>query len=388
LTKNNVSISNDSKPNFSLLGDPALKLNYPKYQVQTLTINNQDFSVFSDTLKALEEVTITGQVVDLNGSLLSNFNGYIYPIVYDKSTAINTQNNDGGVVQHYNAYNKILFKGKASVQGGVFHYSFPMPYDINYSVGTGRITYYGTSGNEDAHGYNQSFLIGGSSNNTTLNQVGPLVHVFMNDTTFVNGGTTNEEPVMLVRLKDENGINTAGNGIGHDLSVILDAETSSPVILNEYFESDLNTYKSGTIRYPWSTLKVGEHTVTVKAWDTHNNSGQGDLRFLVAETAEMALNHVLNYPNPFTTNTQFMFEHNQPGVTLDVTIEVFSLSGYKVKTLSTQMMTTGFRSETISWDGLDDYGDRIGKGTYIYRVKLVDPSGKHVEKLEKLVLLR
>jgi hypothetical protein len=102
----------------------------------------------------------------------------------------------------------------------------------------------------------------------------------------------------------------------------------------------------------------------------------------------MALNHVLNYPNPFTTNTQFMFEHNQPGVTLDVTIEVFSLSGYKVKTLSTQMMTTGFRSETISWDGLDDYGDRIGKGTYIYRVKLVDPSGKHVEKLEKLVLLR
>lgn len=388
LTKNGVSAGNDSKPNFSLLGDPALKLNYPKYSVSATHINDISITSFTDTLKALQEVKISGMVTDQNGIVIKNFNGAVYPVVYDKPAVVFTQNNDGGVVQKFNANNKILFKGKASVINGIFHFTFPMPYDINYSVGLGRISFYATAGTDDAHGSNQSFLVGGSLNGAALNQTGPSIALFMNDSSFVNGGITTADPTLLAVLEDDNGINTAGNGIGHDLTAVLDLKSNQPVVLNEYFESDLDTYKKGKIQYPWNALNTGEHTLTVKAWDTHNNSNTKDLQFIVADNAEMSIQHVLNYPNPFTTHTEFFFEHNQPCQALEVTIQVFSISGKLVKTIQTLMTNGGYRSEGISWDGRDDFGDKIGKGVYVYRVHVKNPSGKQVEKFEKLVLLR
>lgn len=388
LTKNGVSTGNDSKPNFSLLGDPALKMNYPKYSAEINTINDIPITEYSDTLKALEEIKMSGVVKDNNGNTLKNFNGFVYPIVYDKPALITTQNNDGGVIQKFLVDNKILFKGKASVTNGIFEFSFPMPYDINYSVDFGRVSMYATSGIDDAHGSNQSFRVGGSVNNAILNQEGPKIELYMNDSSFVNGGITHADPVLLAVLRDVNGINTAGNGIGHDLTAVLDGKTNQPVILNEYFESDLDTYKSGKIQYPWNSLSVGQHTLSVKAWDTHNNSSTRDIEFLVAENAEMTIDHVLNYPNPFTTSTQFYFEHNQPCQPLEVTIQIFTISGKLVKTIQTLVTNAGYRSEGIIWDGRDDFGDRIGKGVYVYRLSAKNPEGKSVEKFEKLVLLR
>jgi len=158
--------------------------------------------------------------------------------------------------------------------------------------------------------------------------------------------------------------------------------------LNEYFESDLDTYKKGKIQYPWNSLSTGNHTLTVKAWDTHNNSNTRDIEFIVAENAEMVIKHVLNYPNPFTTHTDFYFEHNQPCQPLEVTIQVFSISGKLVKTINTLITNPGYRSDGIPWDGKDDFGDRIGKGVYVYRLSVKNTEGKSVEKFEKLVLLR
>jgi hypothetical protein len=388
LTKNGVSAGNDSKPNFSLLGDPALKLNYPKYQVQTTHINDVDLTNFTDTLKALSEVKITGKITNYNGDLLSNFNGIIYPVVYDKETSINTQNNDGGVVQNYKTYNKILFKGKASVSNGDFSFSFPVPYDINYSTGLGRVDYYATTGIEDAHGANQTFKVGGSVQGAQLNTQGPQVRLFMNDSTFVNGGTTHSHPILLALLADENGINTAGNGIGHDITAIIDAKSNQPVVLNSFFESNLDTYKKGSVKYPWSDLSIGSHTLSVKAWDTHNNSSETELSFVVAENETMVIRQLLNYPNPFTTATKFFFEHNQACQDLDITVQVFTVSGKLVKTIFSHQTCTGFRTEGIDWDGKDDFGDPIGKGVYVYRVNVRNPEGKTAEKYEKLVILR
>ncbi len=388
LTKNGVAAGNDSKPNFSLLGDPALKLNYPKYGVETTKINNIDIQQFNDTLKALSEAKISGQVVDDQGNILTEFNGLIYPIVYDKPTSINTQNNDGGVVQNYKSYNKILFKGKASVTNGVFEFSFPVPYDINYSSGFGRIAYYATTGLNDAHGSNQSFRVGGSSAGAVLNNQGPKIELFMNDSSFVNGGTTHPDPILLAVFQDENGINTAGNGIGHDITAVIDEKSNQPVILNEYFESNLNTYKKGAVKYPWNQLSTGEHTLTVKAWDTHNNSSTSELSFIVAENEELVIRQLLNFPNPFTTSTNFYFEHNQACQDLDITIQIFTVSGKLVKTIFSQQTCTGFRTEGIHWDGRDDFGDSIGKGAYVYRVHVQNPEGKTAEKYEKLVILR
>jgi len=388
LTKNGVGGNNASRANFSLLGDPALKMAYPKFNVVNSHINDIEITQFADTLKALQEVEMKGYVTDQSGIVLSGFNGYVYPTVYDKMTKVETQNNDGGVVQEFNTFNRVIFKGRATVTNGQFSFQFVVPYDINYSVGKGRVSFYALSGNDDGHGYNQSFDIGSSLSGVQLNKVGPEIDLFLNDSTFVSGGITDTRPYLLARLRDENGINTVGNGIGHDVTLTIDGDIQNPLVLNDYYESDLDTYKSGKVKYQLLSLEPGNHTLTLKAWDVHNNSSVATLDFIVTEEAELALKQVLNYPNPFTTNTSFMFEHNQSCETLDVRIQVFTVSGKLVKTITQTARQNGFRTEPISWDGRDDFGGSIGKGVYVYKVEIRNMEGQKAEQFEKLVILK
>ena len=388
LTKNGVPTGNSSKANFSLLGDPAIKMVYPRYNVLTTSINGTDVSLFVDTLKALQEVEFRGILADREGNKLTDFNGFVYPTVFDKESVVQTLNNDGGAVQTFRTYDKVIYKGAASVVNGDFSFRFVVPFDINYAVGLGRVSYYGVAGNKDAHGFNSSFRIGSVLSSAELNRVGPELDLFMNDTTFVSGGLTNTEPIFLARLKDENGINTVGTGIGHDLVAYLDGNTQDPIVLNQFYRADLDTYQSGEVRYQLTDLTPGEHSIRLRAWDVHNNSSESTLPFFVAESEEMALRYVLNYPNPFTTNTSFMFEHNQACETLDVRIQIFTVAGKLVKTIEQTVQQSGFRSAPIAWDGLDDFGDRIARGTYVYRVEARTPDGKRAEEYQKLVILR
>ncbi len=388
LTKNGVSNGNTSKLNFSLMGDPAMMMVYPKKYVYVTAINGTEISAFTDTLKALQEVTFTGYVGDFAGNKLNDFNGFVYPSVFDKETVVQTQNNDGGVVQSYPIFNNNLFRGKASVNTGDFSFKFVIPYDINYTVDTARVSFYAVAGNVDAHGAERRFRIGGALSGAELNTVGPEINLFMNDSSFVSGGVTSTEPVFIARLRDENGINTAGSGIGHDLIAIIDNDTQNPINLNDFYESDLDTYKSGQVRYQLNEIEPGNHRISFKAWDVHNNSSESSLEFLVADDAGIALDHVLNYPNPFTTQTQFMFEHNQACEFLDVRIQVFTVSGKLVKTINERVKQNGFRSDSISWDGRDDFGDRIGKGVYVYKLEVRNDQGERAEEIQKLVILK
>ena len=392
LTKNGVSIGNDSKPNFSLLGDPALKMVYPMFNVQTTHINNTEINSFNDTLKALNETEFKGKVTDSNGNVLNNFNGFIYPTVFDKESKVITQNNDQngdqGQFQEYYSYNKIIYRGKASVTNGEFSFKFIVPFDINYTVGNARVSYYIASGNRDGHGFCNSFQIGSLNPNAQLNTTGPEISLYLNDSTFVNGGIANTAPIILAKLKDENGINTVGNGVGHNLTAVIDGNSSKSIVLNDFYESDLDTYTSGEVRYPLDALTIGEHTLTVKAWDVFNNSNDATIHFTVQEDSKVALSHLLNYPNPFTTHTNFIYEHNQACQQLDARVQIFTVSGKLVKTIESSFFATGFRGEDIPWDGRDDFGNAIGKGTYIYKLELRNNIGERAESFQKLVILK
>jgi hypothetical protein len=392
LTKNGVSIGNDSKPNFSLLGDPALTMVYPKLNVETTHINSTELAAFTDTLKALDEVEFKGRVTDSNGNFLPNFNGFIYPTVFDKESKVISQNNDQngeeGQFQEFYSFNKIIYRGKASVSNGEFSFKFIVPFDINYSVDSARVSYYTVSGNNDGHGFCEAFRIGSLNPNAQLNTVGPNIALYLNDSTFVSGGSTNTTPIILAKLQDENGINTVGNGVGHNLTAIIDGNSAKPIVLNDFYESDLDTYTSGEVRYPLSTLSLGNHTLTVKAWDVFNNSNEETIQFRVEEDSKVALSHLLNYPNPFTTNTSFIYEHNQACQQLDARVQIFTVSGKLVKTIESTFYATGFRGEDIPWDGKDDFGNAIGKGTYIYKLELRNEKGQRAESFQKLVILK
>lgn len=390
LTKNATiaELATYNTRNFTLLGDPAVRLKVPEHTVVTDSINSVDVSGAIDTLKALSVITVKGHMEDYLGNNLNGFNGVIYPIVYDKEQNLTTLGNDPTTPQMpFKLRKSVIYRGKASVTNGEFTFSFIVPKDIVYQYGYGKLSYYAHNGTEDASGFNTDIIVGGTNTNAPADNTGPIVDLYMNDENFVSGGITDEEPNIFAKVSDDNGINTVGTGIGHDITAVLDENTASTINLNDYYESDLNTYKSGTVSYPFSALSEGAHTLRLKVWDVYNNSGESTVEFVVAKSAEIALEHVLNYPNPFTTKTQFYFEHNQPCASLQVQIQVFTVSGKLVKTLNESVTCEGYRISPIDWDGKDDFGDRLAIGTYIYRVKLQTGEGLSVEKFEKLVIL-
>ncbi|MBK9671540.1 MAG: type IX secretion system sortase PorU [Bacteroidetes bacterium] len=389
VTKNSsVSSASTNHRNFTLLGDPALKLAYPKESVVTSTLNTQSISVNADTVKALSKITITGYIQDINGAKMSSFNGLIYPTVFDKSKIVTTQGNDSdSPKKNFRLQKSIVYKGKVSVINGDFSFTFVVPKDIALNFGKGRLSYYADNGETDASGNNENFIIGGVSSAINSDNEGPQVQLYLNNDKFINGGITNENPVLYAKVQDDNGINTVGNGIGHDIVSMLDLSSDKTYVLNDYYQAELDSYQKGTIRYQLSNLAEGKHDLSLKVWDTYNNSSVARTEFVVSKSARLALQRIFNYPNPFTTSTNFYFQHNQADNGMNVQIQIFTVSGKLIKTIEQFVRTEGFTSESIHWDGLDDFGDKIGKGVYVYRLKAIDSTGGIADKFEKLVIL-
>ena len=374
-----LSGSNTNSRNFTLLGDPALRLSYPKYIVSTTNI--------SDTLKALEEVEISGKVTDDDGNLLVDFNGILYPTIYDKEIISLTLGQESCSPMPFRNQNNIIYKGEASVSNGEFSFSFIVPKDIENNYAHGKVSYYASNDNkEDASGHDDSFIIGGLADNVIYDYDGPLVSLYMNTRDFIFGGMTNSDPFLLVDIEDFSGINTVGNGIGHDITAILDNNTSNPFILNDYYKSNLDDYKSGVIEFPFENLEPGPHTITLKIWDVFNNSSESVISFYVTDKENFTISDFLNYPNPFITNTDFYFEHNQSNQNLDVSIEIYSITGQHIKTLKDTFYDSGYRIGPISWNGKNEYGKIVSSGLYIAKLNIELDNGFYETKSIRIAI--
>ena len=379
--------------NFSLLGDPSLPFAIPQYRIVTQKVNEKLISDKNlDTLKAQSLVNIKGYIADQNGNKLNNVSGVLYPSIFDKKTTLKTLGQDIGVngsrVQNFDIQKNIIYKGKVSVTNGSFDFNFVVPKDISYQAGAGRLSYYAQVDAQEAIGSYDSIIIGGSANASNSDKIGPEIKTFLNSENFVMGGITNENPTLIVKLKDANGINTVGNGIGHNLTATITKDAKSETIdLNQYYESKLDSYQEGEINYPFNKLTAGNYTLKIKAWDVFNNSSESNTAFTVVSSEGLQLQHVLNYPNPFTTQTDFQFEHNGGSENLQVQVQIFTVSGKLVKTINQNTSGNGARVTGILWDGKDDFGDKIGRGVYVYRLKIRTANGQSAEKTEKLVLL-
>ena len=378
-------VTNNRK--FTLLGDPALTLAFPTLKVRATKVNGIAVAT-ADTLSSTEKIVIEGEVTDLPGNILTNFNGNVYPSVFDKPQTITTLANDASsAVTSFQSQTNILFKGKVSVTNGRFSFTFKVPKDINYQFGNGKLSLYAEDGTKDANGIFTNFIIGGTGNNIGGDNAGPEIKPYLNDELFANGGITNQNPVLIVKLVDSSGINTVSTGIGHDIIATLDNDNRKYFILNDFYEGDLNSYQKGVVRFQLPELEAGPHTLMIKAWDVLNNSNEAILDFVVAKDEKLELSHVMNYPNPFTTSTNFWFEHNKPGQPLQVQIQIMTITGRTVKSFSRLITTDGNRSAEIQWDGKDDYGDKLGRGVYLYKLRVIAPDKKKKEVIEKLVIL-
>ena len=384
----NLTAGDNNMRNFTLLGDPALLLGKPKPTIVTDSINGQFITTAIDTMKALSKVTISGHIEDYLGNELPNYSGIVSPTVYDKYKIKSTlgQDSDSPIVE-FDVQNNIIYKGKSTVKDGKFKFTFIVPKDINYEYGKSKVSYYAQNGIVDKLGFDTSVVIGGIDPNGIEDNVGPDIKLFMNDKNFANGGLTDINPLFIATINDENGINTSGNGIGHDITAIIDGNTANPILMNNYYEADLDTYKSGKVQFQFVNLEEGRHVLTFKVWDVNNNSSEEELEFIVRKKEDIAISHLLNYPNPFTTRTEFYFEHNQIHNITEAKIDIMTVTGKLVRTIYSDVESCAYRSEGIPWDGLDEYGDKLARGVYIYRLSIKNSEGKTDQKLEKLYIL-
>jgi hypothetical protein len=387
IAKGQTNADNNTKK-FVLLGDPAMKMAYPGLKVITTSIGNDSGTIESDTLSALQEVTIKGFIANTDDSRVADFNGMIMPTVFDKQSNIITLGTDGAAPMSFSLWRNIIYKGRVEVTNGEFSFSFIVPRDIAYNYGTGKISYYATDGARDASGNLSNIIVGGFADDYIDDSDGPVAKLFINDSSFVEGGFTDENPVLLAFISDSSGINTIGNSIGHDITGILDDYTQSPWVLNDYYQADLNTYKSGSIRFPMFNLDPGPHTITLRIWDVNNNSTEVTTRFVVAPENQLVLSELEAWPNPSSDNFEFAIGHNQAGKELKADLSVYNLSGQRVAELNSSLVPGGYRTKMFKWDGRGGGGKPVAPGFYIANLRINTPEGFVSEKSVKIVIAR
>lgn len=403
-TKNSIVGSGSSRvgsstnnKKFVLIGDPATQFKLPEKKASITSINgidvlNQDTTV---TLRGLDEVTISGRVETPGNQVDNSFNGTTFLSVFDSRRPIRLPEREWSCTLNgdctYNVETDVLFKGKVTVENGVFSQTFVIPKDISSSTDNGRIVMYAEGSDGYAGGSYTELVFDGLNPNAVNDGTGPSMNIYLNDEKFVNGNLVNDSPTLIVELEDNSGINTTGTGVGHEIIATIDTQPTQTFILNDFYEGNLNDFTGGRIEYPLDNLPEGSYKLTVRAWDVHNNPNEKEIFFEVASQNELSVRNIYNYPNPMNNRTQFTFEHNQPGNPLDVSIKIYTLSGKPIQQLDQESLITTSSYANIPWNGRDRDNDRLGNGTYVYvlRVTAETPEGKQsIEKIEKLVIIR
>ncbi|MBN1198291.1 MAG: type IX secretion system sortase PorU, partial [Bacteroidales bacterium] len=298
ISKNN-NHNNSNIRNFVLLGDPAQQIAFPEYTVVTTAINGKPAGVSPDTLLGLSVVTVEGEILDPSGNKAVSFNGILDAKVFDKPVTYRTlANQPKSYKEYFQIQNDLLSDGPAKIEGGEFSFSFIVPRGISPYFGFGKISYYACSETSDGNGYDDSVIIGGMDPFINPDNQGPEISLYLDSKSFVPGGQVGRNPLLIVDLFDEDGINHVGLGIGHEILAALDENWSQAAILNAYYTPAMNDYREGTVLYPYSGLSTGFHTLTVRAWDMYNNSSEQTITFFVFEDPSLHVTDVYTYPNP------------------------------------------------------------------------------------------
>ena len=379
----NKSLSGVGNRNFSLLGDPSMKLAIPEAEVllsKISTITN------SDTLKALSMVQLKGEV-QVNGIKNTNFNGTLLATLFDKETALQTKGDENPVF-NYSLWNNALFRGEAKITDGDFQMEFLLPKSIAYQIGAGKLSTYAQDklNKNDASGGTMDFKVGESETNVLSEATPPAIKLFLGDTTFIAGGIVSSNSKLVAQLYDESGINISNYGIGNTMVAILDDNLTYEV--NEYFIAAENDFTKGTLQFPLEGLEMGRHTITLKVWDNFNNPATASVDFVVSESTGIEIKELSNYPNPFSESTVIQFIHSRPGEDLEVSLAIFTMTGQEVQIMNFSVPESQYQVSLIDWDGSDVRGTKLTNGIYLMKVlvrSLVD--GSKNEQFTKLIIL-
>ncbi|SEG13315.1 Por secretion system C-terminal sorting domain-containing protein [Parabacteroides chinchillae] len=390
ITKRNLG--NDSnKLNFLLVGDPAMKLSYPEYHAKVTSVNGEPVDGSPIILKALQKVTVEGEITTPNGEKAEDFTGIVNPTVLDSKRTITTlDNNNIGQTFSFTDYPNTIFIGNDSVRNGKFSFTFTVPKDISYSNDYGKMNLYAsdeTKGTE-AQGSFINFIVGGTSDDTEKDTEGPEIKaLYLNDSTFTDGGQVNTTPLFVAQLWDKSGVNITGNSVGHDITLTIDNQSALNYNLNSYYESVPGKEGEGFVTFSIPALNPGIHTAEFKVWDIQNNSTTKTFSFEVVEGLKPNLYELIGTPNPAREQVEFRLYHNRPETNVAVNIMIYDMAGRLLWNHSETGSNELFKAYIVTWNLTDNNGARLHPGIYLYRAAISSNHSKEATKTKKLVIL-
>ena len=371
-----------------LFGDPALRISLPQYDIKTTKINDNSLEDpgVQDTVRALSNMYIEGEITDEAGMRVENFNGKVQITILDKASNYRTLDNEGlNTDIEFEQQKNILHKGTTTVTDGRFAYRFMLPKDIAYNYGNGKISYYAQSDSLDAAGNFTNFIIGGIDTTVNITESRPNVRLFLNDTNFRNGGITDENPQLFAIITDSSAINTVGTGLGHDIMARLD-NAANTFVLNDYFEPSGEDFSQGIIRFPLSDLTEGTHTLSIRVWNIFNFSSQAEISFVVKSSKRGEQMKLKNYPNPFSESTEIILEHNQANSILSAELQIFDRTGRLVLQEDVTPYISTYTVGPIQWDGSSNGGGQSGNGIFFARMRLKTNTDEIYTEPQKMVI--
>ncbi|CAN5290183.1 type IX secretion system sortase PorU [soil metagenome] len=380
-TKNN-SISGVSNRNFSLLGDPSLKIPLPTPELKVTEIKN--LSSASDTLKALSKIRVRGSVYS-NGVPVTNYDGTLVATLFDKPTKEITKGDENSPFQ-FKGRDNAMFRGQARIRNGAFEFEFIVPSSIDRVVGAGKLAMYASSKTDADVTAAQSILkIGSLEKNPGVDTKGPGIELFMGDSTFVNGGVAGKSSRIVAILTDQSGINTSIFNPQKAITVLLD--DSLTYIVSKYYQSDVDNPLRGKVNYPVENLKPGNHRVELRASDTFGNTSSTVIVFTVSDKDGIQIEQWFNYPNPVIGNTTFRFKHNRSGEDLEAVVTVYDPLGQPVANNTYQINSSPYQVDLPEWDATAYSGTKLGPGLYLLKLSvrsLLD--GSKNDKITKVII--
>ncbi|MGB5288411.1 MAG: C25 family cysteine peptidase, partial [Ignavibacteriaceae bacterium] len=364
---------NDQK--FHLLGDPTLRLNVPQYFGRIDSINGQLLNV-DVQIKALSNTKIVGTIIKPDSTKWNDFNGEGLLTVFDSERIklLEEIDNYPMLIQ-----GGVIFRGRVSVNNGEFEADFVVPKDISYENKNGKIIFYFFDLESDGLAFTNKIIVGGTDTTAVNDGNGPEIEIFFEDAAYANSYLVGPEPNLIVKLSDETGLNTTGTGVGHKLEGILNEDQGNPIDFTNYFTGELDAGgKQGEINYKFNKMDDGDYTIDVKAWDVFNNFSSEESFFTVLSTNDLVVRDVYNYPNPFSSNTTFTFQHNLTRP-IDVKINIYTIAGRLIQELEEKNINQKFVK--VNWDGRDGDGDQLGNGTYLYKLIVRTTDGGYTESV-------
>jgi Peptidase family C25 len=378
----NKSTSGVANRNFSLLGDPSMRLALAENEI---IFDEVKTTSGASELKGLSHVVIKGHV-EKETVAQTTFQGELTLTLFSNEVNKVTQGDENPPF-NYSERSNVLFRGKLSVEQGIFEMSFIMPKNIPAQLINGKLSAFAFDTDGDfANGTSINNLIGGLEQSPVADNTPPTIRLFLGDTTFIPGGVVGPNTKVVALLSDEHGINLSSAPVGNDIAMSIDG--GDQVVLNDYFSSDRDNYKKGSLTYPLDGLEKGKHTLTLSASDTYNNQSVASVDFVITDGDQIQIEEFSNYPNPFYESTILEFTHTRPGEDLEVYLTIYDLTGKEMLYQSFEVISSQYRVTLTEWNGKSAGGTKLSQGIYLGKLSVRSQlDGSKNEQFTKLIIL-